>query len=169
MEEAYKPTSATAFIAQLRFAPVMAILAAGLLSACAMQPTPPQTSNNAAVSQLLPLPPPAAPELLATGPAVNGTASWYGVGAGLHRTCSGQVFNGTTMTAASHSIPLGTQVRVALLGDASHSIVVRVNDCMPREGRILDLSRAAAVELGILDAGVAEVSVTPVIMLADNH
>lgn len=87
----------------------------------------------------------------------------------MHRTCSGQIFNGTSMTAASHSIPLGTQVRVALLGDTSHSVVVRVNDCMPREGRILDLSRAAAVQLGILNAGIAEVSVTPVITLADNH
>lgn len=168
MEAAYNPTRATAFITRLRFAPVTAILAAGLLSACAMQPQSPQTSD-ARVPHFLPLPPPAAPELIATGPALTGTASWYSAGAGMHRTCSGQIFNGTSMTAASHSIPLGTQVRVALLGDTSHSVVVRVNDCMPREGRILDLSRAAAVQLGILNAGIAEVSVTPVITLADNH
>lgn len=168
METAHKPTCAEAFVARLRFAPTLAILAAGLLSACAMQPTSPQTSSLTN-PQFLPLPPPAAPELLATGPALTGTASWYSVGAGLHRTCSGQVFNGTTMTAASHSIPLGTQVRVALLGDTSRSIVVRVNDCMPREGRILDLSRAAAQQLGIIDAGIAEVSVTPVVTLASNH
>lgn len=107
--------------------------------------------------------------LVANGPALTGTASWYSVGPGLHRTCSGQVFNGASMTAASHSIPLGTDVRVALLGEADRSVVVRVNDCMPREGRILDLSRAAAQQLGIIASGVAEVSVTPVVFLADNR
>lgn len=73
------------------------------------------------------------------------------------------------MTAASHSIPVGTDVRVSLLGDSDHSIIVRVNDCMKREGRILDLSRAAAQQLGILNSGLAEVEVTPVVLLADER
>lgn len=142
----------------------MALLAFGLLSACAIQPTPPQTSAEVTTPQ-----PPAAPELLATGPTLTGIASWYTAGPGLHRTCSGQIFTGRAMTAASHTIPVGTQVRVALVGDKSHTIIVRVNDCMPREGRILDLSKEAALQLGIIDAGIAEVSVTPVVTLSDNR
>lgn len=158
-----------------RLVPAVAILAAGLLSACAAQPVTNLSQAQedvAAPAQVLPLPPPApdlTPELIAAGPAITGTASWYSAGPGLHRTCSGQFFNGNAMTAASHSIPLGTKVRVALLGDESRSIIVRVNDCMPREGRILDLSRAAAMQLGILSSGVAEVSVTKLVVLADNR
>lgn len=96
-----------------------------------------------------------------------GTASWYRPGPGLHRTCTGEAFTGSAMTAASHTIPVGTQVRVALLDD-SRSIVVRVNDCMPRGRRILDLSEDAATQLGLMSMGVARVTVTPV-MLVDNR
>lgn len=170
MEKTTPTPSGTALMARFRVAPAVAILAASLLSACAVQPSTqsPQASNDMLVPQIIPVPPPA-PELITTGPAVTGTASWYSAGRGVHRTCSGQVFNGNAMTAASHTIPIGTQVRVALLGDESHSIIVRVNDCMPREGRILDLSHAAAQQLGIVSSGIAEVSVTPVLMLADNR
>ena len=79
-----------------------------------------------------------------------GTASWYTAGRHLHRTCTGEYFNGKDMTAASHVIPLGTQVRVSLVGDN-------------------DLSRAAAQRLGIISRGIAEVEVTPVVLLADNR
>lgn len=170
MEKTTPTPCGMAFMARFRVAPAVAILAAGLLSACAVQPPTqsPQASNDAAAPQIIPAPPPA-PELVSTGPVLTGTASWYSAGRGLHRTCSGQVFNGNAMTAASHTIPLGTQVRVALVGDESHSIIVRVNDCMPREGRILDLSHAAAEQLGIVSAGLAEVSVTPVVMMADDR
>lgn len=156
--------------AGFRVAPAVAILISCMLSACATQP--PVVAVQSTDAPGLPLPPPAptsAPELMASGPALTGTASWYAPGPGLHRTCSGQPFNGNAMTAASHTIPLGTDVRVALVGDADRSVIVRVNDCMPGEGRILDLSRAAAQQLGIIAAGVAEVSVTPVVMLADNR
>jgi rare lipoprotein A len=97
-----------------------------------------------------------------------GTASWYRPGPGLHRTCTGEVFTGNGMTAASHTIPVGTQVRVALLDDDSRSIVVRVDDCMPRGRRILDLSEGAAARLGLVSLGVARVTVTPV-MLVDSR
>ena len=99
---------------------------------------------------------------------MTGTASWYRPGPGLHRTCTGDHFTGWGMTAASHTIPLGTRVRVALLGDASRSVVVKVDDCMPRGHRILDLSEGAAEELGVVSMGVARVSVTPV-MLVDSQ
>jgi rare lipoprotein A len=77
------------------------------------------------------------------------------------------MFTRTEMTAASHSIPLGTQVRVTLLDD-DRSIIVRVNDCMPRGHRILDLSEAAAEQLGLMNMGIARVTVTPV-TLVDNR
>lgn len=170
MEKTPLTPSGTALKARFRAAPAVAILAASLLSACAAQPNivAVQTHNDVILSQSVPLPAPA-PELVATGPAVTGMASWYSVGPGRHRTCSGQFFNGHALTAASHSIPLGTKVRVALLGDDSRSVIVRVNDCMPREGRILDLSRAAAQQLGIIALGTAQVSVTPVVVLADDR
>lgn len=147
----------------------VSLLFVGGLSACTMQPTAPVTQARANVEeQALPLPPPA-PTLLAEGPSMTGIASWYSVGCGgEHRTCTGQRFTGRQMTAASHTIPLGTLVRVALINDPSRFIVVRVNDYMPRRGRILDLSKAAAQQLGMISAGVARVRVEPVVELADN-
>ena len=97
-----------------------------------------------------------------------GIASWYRPGYGLHRTFTGETFTQNEMTAASHSIPIGTQVRVTLADD-SRSIIVRVNDCMPRGHRIRDLSEGAAKQLGLMTRGTACVTVTPVMMLVDNH
>ena len=71
------------------------------------------------------------------------------------------------LTAASPSIPPGTQVRVSRISDG-RSIVVRVNDCMPRGHRIIDLSQAAAEELGLVGSGVAKVTVTR-LELADSQ
>lgn len=147
----------------------LSLLLMGGLSACATQPTSPVAQTHANVeAQALPLPPPA-PTLLAEGPSMTGIASWYSVGCGGgHRTCTGQRFTGQQMTAASHTIPLGTLVRVARVNDPSRFIIVRVNDYMPRRGRILDLSKAAAQQLGMISAGIARVSVEPVVELADN-
>ncbi|HTQ72356.1 MAG TPA: septal ring lytic transglycosylase RlpA family protein [Acidocella sp.] len=151
---------------RLRLVPALAMsLLMGFLSACAAPPAPaPQAS-------LVPPPappPPRAPELVVNGPEILGTASWYKSGPGRHHTCTGETFTSHELTAASHSIPVGTQVRVALLDDDSRSIIVRVNDCMPRGHRILDLSEGAAEELGVVNLGVARVSVTPVV-LVDNR
>jgi rare lipoprotein A len=136
----------------------------GSLTACATAPGP-QAALTAAPAPL-PVPPPA-PQLVATGTAVTGMASWYRPGPGLHRTCTGEAFTRNTLTAASPSIPLGTQVRVSRISDG-RSIVVRVNDCMPRGHRIIDLSEAAAKELGLVSSGVAQVSITRV-ELADRQ
>ena len=57
------------------------------------------------------------------------------------------------MTAAHPSLPLGSRVRVTLR-DTGESVVVRVNDRQPPHGRVIDLSRAAAARLGMLDRGV---------------
>lgn len=86
-----------------------------------------------------------------------GGASWYGTESG-NRTASGEAFNGKSMTAASRSLPLGTRVRVTYRG---RSVVVRINDFGPAKWtrRILDLSRAAATKLGMIEAGVGHVCV----------
>ncbi len=156
----------TAPKSRLRLAPALAMsLLAGFLSACASTPAPaPQASIAPPAAPV----PPRAPDLVVNGPEMFGTASWYRPGPGLHRTCTGESFTGDDMTAASHSIPVGTQVRVALTDDDSRSIIVRVNDCMPRGHRILDLSESAAEDLGVVNLGVARVSVTPVV-LVDNR
>ena len=90
-----------------------------------------------------------------------GTASWYGPESG-NRTASGERFNGSGMTAAHRSLPLGTIVRVTDLR-TGRSVVVRINDRGPARwtGRIIDLSRAAAIRLGMITRGTAEVCIEP--------
>ncbi|MBB5373096.1 septal ring lytic transglycosylase RlpA family protein [Acidocella aromatica] len=147
-------------MSRTRLVPFLALaLLSGGLSACATAPAPQATiAAPAPAPALVQLTPPA-PQYQATGPAVVGMASWYRPGPGLHRTCTGEAFTRDTLTAASSSIPMGTQVRVSLIGD-SRSIVVRVNDCMPHGHRIIDLSEAAAKQLGLVSSGVAKVTVT---------
>lgn len=153
-----------------RLAPALAITLLAGLSACASPHLPaPQASLPTPPAPVppAPLPAPSLPMLVDAGPEMSGTASWYRPGPGLHRTCTGETFTRDGMTAASHFIPVGTQVRVALLND-SRSVVVRVNDCMPHGHRILDLSEAAAEQLGLLNMGIARVTVTPVELAANR-
>jgi rare lipoprotein A len=87
----------------------------------------------------------------------EGEASWYGPGFHGKRTASGEVYNMEAMTAAHRRLPFGTRVRVRNL-DNGRVTEVRINDRGPfAHGRILDLSRAAARELGVLGPGVARV------------
>lgn len=89
--------------------------------------------------------------------ALEGFASYYGVEFQGRRTASGQRFDQDELTAAHRTLPFGTRVRVTNLKN-SRSIVVTINDRGPfRRGRILDVSRRAASELGFLRAGVARV------------
>jgi rare lipoprotein A len=166
MEMTSSTSSGAAGKRRHRLAPVLAISLITGMSACASSQAPaPQVSLPPSVP--VQVPPPVGPELVNAGPEMFGTASWYRPGPGLRRTCTGETFTRDEMTAASHTIPLGTQVRVALL-DHSRSIVVRVDDCMPRGRRLLDLSEGAAEQLGLVNMGVARVTVTPV-RLVDNR
>ncbi|MGH7049204.1 MAG: septal ring lytic transglycosylase RlpA family protein [Acetobacteraceae bacterium] len=97
----------------------------------------------------------------AIGPSVVGYASWYRRGPNLERTCTGKPMSDDGLSAASPVLPVGTRVRVALL-QGDRSVIVVVDDCMPRGRRVIDLSVAAARELGLLRRGVALVRVTPV-------
>ena len=83
-----------------------------------------------------------------------GKASWYALGS---RTASGERMNPSAMTAAHRSLPFGTKVRVTNKRNGK-SVVVRINDRGPFiRGRILDLSKGAAHQLGFVRAGHAPV------------
>ena len=91
----------------------------------------------------------------------TGLASWYGGKFHQRRTASGERFDMHAMTAAHRTLAFGTMicVRSQVTGRA---VVVRVNDRGPHaKGRIVDLSRAAAVELGLHGLGLKPVAVTP--------
>ena len=83
-----------------------------------------------------------------------GRASWYA----LHsRTASGERMNPAKMTAAHKSLRFGTKVKVTNANNGK-SVVVRINDRGPFiRGRVLDLSKAAASEIGMIGAGHAKV------------
>ncbi len=92
----------------------------------------------------------------------TGVASWYGPGMQGNRTASGDAFDMWAMTAAAHScMPLGTKVRVTVLG-TGRSLIVTVNDRLPSRRRILDLSVGAARALGIGGRGLTMVQLSPV-------
>jgi rare lipoprotein A len=89
----------------------------------------------------------------------RGIASWYGMKFHGHRTSNGEVYDVYQFSAAHKTLPLPSYVRVTRV-DNGKSIIVRVNDRGPfHEGRIIDLSYAAAVRLGINKMGTAVVDV----------
>lgn len=89
----------------------------------------------------------------------TGVASWYGKKFHGRKTSNGEVYDMYAMTAAHKTLPLGVSVRVTHQA-SGRSIVVRVNDRGPFVGaRIIDLSYAAADQLGMVDAGTAPVLV----------
>ena len=84
----------------------------------------------------------------------QGRVSWYGPGFHGRLTANGEVFDTNELTMAHRSLDFGSEVRVTNL-ENGRSVVVRVNDRGPYvRGRIADLSRAAADELGFVDDGV---------------
>jgi rare lipoprotein A len=87
----------------------------------------------------------------------RGQASWYGPRFNGRRTASGERFNMNEYTAAHRSLPFGTLVRVHSLVNG-RDVDVRITDRGPYSGnRIIDVSRAAADELGMLGLGFKEV------------
>ena len=87
----------------------------------------------------------------------EGIASWYGHPFDGRPTSSGEIFDMHDLTAAHRTLAFGTRVRVHDL-DNGQDVVVRVNDRGPFvEGRILDLSYAAARQMGMIGAGTARV------------
>lgn len=110
------------------------IISVGILGAAAMLPL------NAAVADQV------------------GHASWYAL---TSKTASGEQMNPNELTAAHRSLPFGTKVLVENLNNG-RSVVVRINDRGPFVGgRVIDLSKAAAAQIGMLGTGTAKVRITP--------
>jgi rare lipoprotein A len=85
----------------------------------------------------------------------RGMASWYGAQFHGKLAANGEVYDMEALTAAHRTLPLGSMVRVVNLLNGKH-VRVRINDRGPYvNGRILDLSHAAAAQLGMVDAGLS--------------
>ena len=83
----------------------------------------------------------------------EGTASWYGTKFHGQNTANGELYDLYGMTAAHKTLPFGTRVRVTNPATGK-SVVVRINDRGPyARGREIDVSRAAAIQLGLIQRG----------------
>lgn len=118
----------------------------------------PQMPDLPALPDLHPLTQPLlSPESGAAPEVGRGLASWYGPRFHGRRTASGERFDRYEFTAAHRTLPFGARVcvRSALTGKA---VVVRINDRGPfGPGRVIDLSQAAAEELGMVGLGIKPV------------
>jgi rare lipoprotein A len=116
-----------------------------VLAACVQQAPPPP-------------PPPPAPPPAASFSQV-GVASYYAAKFENRKTANGERFKADGLTAAHRTLPIGTMVRVTNLRN-HRSVVVRINDRGPfSHKRIIDLSPAAARELGIRNQGLMRVKI----------
>jgi len=120
-------------------------LALGAAGCTAVRPTPPVTNG-----------------------VQSGVASWYGPGFHGRRTANGEIYDQYELTAAHQTLPLGTRVMVTNLNNG-RAVEVRINDRGPFvDGRVIDLSYAAARTVGMIGPGTAPVRVevleTPVVV-----
>ena len=89
-------------------------------------------------------------------------ASWYGPKFHGKMTANGEVYDQMALTAAHKSLSFGTLLKITNPKNG-RSVIVRINDRGPYiEGRDLDLSKGAAIELGILRRGVARLKIQEV-------
>ena len=95
-----------------------------------------------------------------SGSSENGVISYYGDQFHGRKTASGEIFDKHAFTAAHRSLPFRTKVRVTNLENGK-SVVVVINDRGPFiKGRILDLSQAAAREIGLIGRGTVRARIT---------
>lgn len=98
---------------------------------------------------------------------VEGVASYYSTGFNGKKTASGEIFNKNALTAAHREFPFGTILRVTNLSN-NESVEVTVNDRGPfKKNRIIDLSEAAARDIGMIESGTALVRIQ-VLKWGDN-
>ena len=96
----------------------------------------------------------------AKGYSETGVASWYGKKFHGRKTASGERYNQNKMTAAHKTLPFGTRVRVKNLENGKSASVV-INDRGPfTKGRVIDVSRAAARKLDMVNSGTARVRIS---------
>lgn len=96
-------------------------------------------------------------DVFSEGYKERGSASWYGDGFHGRPTASGEIYDQGKMTAAHRSLPLGSMVRV-INAENGRAVEVVINDRGPFvDGRIIDLSLAAAERVGMVRAGTSPV------------
>lgn len=96
------------------------------------------------------------------GTTQKGQASWYGGKFHGRKTASGEIYDMNRFTAAHRTLPFGTVVRVENLKNGE-TVKVRINDRGPFvRGRIIDLSRAAASQVDMINSGVVPVEIVVV-------
>ncbi len=92
----------------------------------------------------------------------RGGASWYGIGFHNRKTANGERFDMGAFTAAHRTLPFNTRVCVRSLVNGKE-VLVRINDRGPyAQGRIIDLSRAAADQIGLTSMGINQVALSVV-------
>ena len=97
------------------------------------------------------------PAGLESAAIVDGVASYYGREHHGKKTANGEMFDMNKLTAAHRSLSFGSQVKVTNLSN-QRSVIVRINDRGPYyQGRIIDLSQAAAERLEMVKAGITKV------------
>ena len=137
--------------------PIAALLLFSLLSGCARQlPVEPVTTPIVTPKPVAQPAPPVRPQpryqLIG-----QGKASYYAARLNGRRTASGERLDNTDLTGAHRELPFGSLVRVTNLAN-QQSVIVRINDRGPHGGgRIIDVSRQAAEQLGMLRSGTAQV------------
>ena len=93
---------------------------------------------------------------------LTGVASWYGEEFAGRTTANGEIFDPLQLTAAHRTLPFGTVVDVTN-PKTSQTVRVRVNDRGPYiGGRVIDLSYAAAQQIGLIEPGIGEVKIAVV-------
>jgi rare lipoprotein A len=89
----------------------------------------------------------------------TGVASYYGAELNGHKTASGERYDMHDLTAAHLTLPFNTRVRVTNLSNKK-SVVVRINDRGPyTKRRVIDLSYAAAKQIGLVAIGTGKVKI----------
>jgi rare lipoprotein A len=97
--------------------------------------------------------------LIGSADSMRGLASYYADSLHGNPTASGEPYDKNAMTAAHRTLEFGTTVKVTYL-KTGKTVKVRINDRGPHvKDRIIDLSGAAAEQLGLKDDGIGEVSV----------
>ena len=97
---------------------------------------------------------------LRAGSRITGIAAYYHDKFHGRTTASGEIYDKTKFTAAHKTLPFGTKVKVINLSNMK-TVIVKINDRGPfgDRKRIIDLSRAAAEQLGMIRQGIIEVDV----------
>ncbi len=114
-------------------------------------------------------PPPKPAPALAGMSDTHGMAGWYGQEFAGRTTANGEIFDPLIMTAAHRSLPFGTVIDVKN-SKTGATVRVRVNDRGPYIGnRLIDLSYAAAQQIGIVDSGGGEVDIAVVRLGKGEH